>query len=151
MKWLVLIHVLSAIIGVGPTFFFHYLLRKNQTVSGMKHSFNTAMQLQKLPTLGGLVAVVTGIIMVALSDWRFLDFWIIGSLILYMTVQVLFIILTGPLVKKLSIWVAETKMADSEPLPADQEALVRSMNRRVMLTNGFALFIFIFMIMKPML
>ncbi len=150
MKWLVLIHVLSAIIGVGPTFFFHYLLRNNQTVSGWKHSFNTAMQLQKLPTIGGLIAVTTGIIMVALSDWRFLDFWIIASLILYASVQVLFIILTGPLVKKLGIWVTETKMADGEPLPADQEALVRSTNKRVMFTNSFALFIFIFMIMKPM-
>jgi uncharacterized membrane protein len=150
MKWLVLIHVLSAIIGVGPTFFFHYLLRKNQTVSGMKHSFKTAMALTKLPTIGGLIAVATGIIMVALSDWQFLDFWIIGSLILYITLQVLFIILTGPLVKKLGMWAVETKGSDSEPLPAEQEDLVRLTNKRVMLTNGFALFIFIFMIMKPM-
>lgn len=150
MKWLVLIHVLAAIIGVGPTFFFHYLLRKNQSVSEMKYSFKTAMQLQKLPTIGGLVAVTTGIIMVSISGWSFTDLWIIGTLILYGTLQVLFIILTGPLVKKLSIWVVETKEADNEPLPTIQEDLVRSTNMRVMLTNSMALVIFILMIIKPM-
>ncbi|MFC5469305.1 DUF2269 family protein [Cohnella suwonensis] len=55
----------------------------------------------RLGTLGALIAVSTGIAMVAISDWRFLDFWIIGSLILYIVIQALIIILTGALVKKL--------------------------------------------------
>jgi uncharacterized membrane protein len=38
MKILVLIHVLSAIIGVGPTFFAHVLLRKKQTLEELRMS-----------------------------------------------------------------------------------------------------------------
>ncbi|MFC0274083.1 hypothetical protein ACFFIX_22300 [Metabacillus herbersteinensis] len=40
IKVLVLIHVLSAIIGVGPTFFAHVLTRKKQSVEQLRHLYH---------------------------------------------------------------------------------------------------------------
>ena len=49
MKFLVLIHVLSAIIGVGPTFFAHVLLRKTQTLEELRMSLRVGSRLEMFP------------------------------------------------------------------------------------------------------
>jgi len=76
---LVMIHVLSAIIGIGPTYFSHILLRKGQTYGKLRHSMEIMPTLEKFPKILGSIAVISGILL-ALA-WRLwiqatLDLWI---------------------------------------------------------------------------
>ena len=46
MEYLILIHVLSAIIGIGPTYFGHVLLRQNQSLDELRASLELARQIR---------------------------------------------------------------------------------------------------------
>jgi uncharacterized membrane protein len=65
---LVLVHVLSAIIGIGPVFFGHVLLRKGQSLNQLKSSLALSKLLEMFPKILGSLAVVTGILLAWLGD-----------------------------------------------------------------------------------
>ncbi|WP_239454115.1 DUF2269 family protein [Bacillus suaedaesalsae] len=104
LKVLVLIHVLSAIIGVGPTFFGHVLYRKKQNAEDLRHSMKLSNFLNFFPKIGGTLAVVTGIILVVVGNYGsfFTTLWLIGSLVIYILIQIVVIAIIDPKAKKLA-------------------------------------------------
>jgi uncharacterized membrane protein SirB2 len=118
LKALVLAHVLSAIIGVGPTFFGHVLFRNKQNAEDLRHSMKLFNYLTFFPKIGGTLAVLTGITLVVLGNYgTFLTLWLTGSLILYVVIQVLVIGIIDPKAKKLSAWVFAEKNKTAVDLP----------------------------------
>ena len=113
MSWLgllIFIHVLSAIIGVGPTFFTHVLLRKNQSVMELRTSIDVAHRLGIFPKIGGTLAVITGLILVAIGDMSldYTKFFLVAlanwALILFIYIEILVIGSFAPIAKKLAGW-----------------------------------------------
>jgi uncharacterized membrane protein len=150
MEWLVVLHVASAIIGIGPTFFMHVLLRKNQTVGEMKQSYSTLNQLLPFPKIVGSIAVLSGITLVIVSGSRFADFWIWSSLVLYVMIQIIVIGMATPLLNKLGIGLKELKSNDAEPLQTDLKALVLRADRMIYVTSALAIVLIIMMVIKPL-
>jgi uncharacterized membrane protein len=150
MEWLVLVHVAAAIIGIGPTFFMHVLLKRNQTVGEMKQSYRTVNLLLPFPKIVGSLAVLSGIALVIASGWRFADFWIWSSLILYVMIQIIVIGMATPLLNKLGKWLQEIKANESEPLQADGKSLVQRIDRFIYVASSMGFLIIILMVIKPL-
>lgn len=142
MKFLILIHVLSAIIGVGPTFFSHVLLRRNQTTEELKASLALLKKLEVFPKVGGVLAVISGLILFFVGNYgSFLQIWLIGSLILYICIQVIVIGFAAPTVQKLSEFL---DAHSDEYLKAHLKA-----NRLFWLASALGTTLFVLMIIKP--
>jgi uncharacterized membrane protein len=153
MQWmdlLVIVHVLSAIIGVGPTFYSHVLLRQNQTVEELRTSFKMMKPLELFPKIGGSLAVVTGLILVLTSDYgKFTQLWILGSLILYVLIQVIVIGMAAPNTKKVGDWLMNPANKNADTLPSEQEKAFAKANLFFYGASTLAIVLFIFMIIRP--
>lgn len=150
MKWLVLIHVLSAIIGVGPTFAFHILLRKNQSVPELRSSFKTIAILELFPKIVGTLAVLSGLTLFFVGSYgSFTQIWLIGSLVLYIAIQVTVIGFAGRVSPHLVKWLADPISQSLLVVPAEQIKLQNKMSKYLNIASTFAIVLFIFMILKP--
>jgi uncharacterized membrane protein len=152
MKWLVMIHVLSSIIGIGPTFFGHILFMKKQQGGQLRQSLALFQMLNYFPKIGGSTAVVSGIVLVVLADWKFSDLWIWISLLLYVLIQVIAVGMLGPVMSQL------TQALNSEDeRPADLNTstntirnLLTKANRLYNSASFLGIVLIILMIVKPM-
>jgi len=150
MKWLVLVHVLSAILGVGPAFFSHVLLKSHQNVDELRQSMRLFKRLELFPKVGGTLAVLTGLTLVLIGDYgKFMQLWIIGSLVLYIVIQVIIIGFIAPVANKLTAWLNDPSNLDTKSLPSEQQAYHRRANSLFWIVSTLGTILFAFMIMKP--
>jgi uncharacterized membrane protein len=145
-----LVHVLSAIIGIGPTFAFLVVLRKNQSFQELRSSLKMGNILELFPKILGSLAVVTGLVLFFVGDYgQFTQLWLIGSLILYVIIQVIVIAFVPPSVKSLTKWVAEPANHTLQVLPSEQTKLLSKALNFTNLACLLGIVLFAFMIMKP--
>ncbi|WP_135557085.1 DUF2269 family protein [Paenibacillus cymbidii] len=150
MKWLVLVHVLSSIIGVGPTFFAHVLLRRSQTLPELRSSLAMNKKLELFPKVGGSLAVLSGLALFFAGEYgKFTQMWLLGSLILYVIIQIIVIAIITPRANRLSAWVFDPHNAAAAALPAEQSSLHAQVNRLFYAATACGVLLFSFMIMKP--
>ncbi|WNR43706.1 DUF2269 family protein [Paenibacillus roseipurpureus] len=150
VKFLVLIHVLSAIIGVGPTFFAHVLLRRNQTLEELRMSLRVGRRLEIFPKIGGSIAVLSGLLLIWLGDYgSFMQIWLLGSLIAYVLIQIIAIGFATPNQKKLGGWVLDPTNLQETALPGDQILLWAKARNYFYAASTVGVILFIFMILKP--
>lgn len=149
MTALVLVHILSAIIGVGPVFFYPVLFRKNQTAAELKHSLAAAFKLEFFPKIGGTIAVLSGITLAIIGNYgSFFQLWLAGSLVLYILIQIIVIGMVAPKMKKLSEWFNNDNDRSAE-LPDHMKALHLKILNHFTIACILGLVLFIFMILKP--
>lgn len=152
MSALILLHVLAAVIGVGPTFFSHVLMRKNQTVGELRQSMKLSKKLEFFPKIGGSLAVLSGLLLVILSDaYVFSDFWIWGSITLYILIQIVVIGVVAPRTKRIADWLGSSDAASDAALPAEQAVLLSRANGLLYIATILGALLFVFMFMKPLL
>lgn len=150
MEWLVFIHVLSAIIGIGPTFFGHVLMRNNQSLEQLRHSLKLSGRLDLFPKVGGTIAVISGILLISLNDYgSFTQLWLVGSIVLYVLIQVVVIGFLAPTQKSLARWVFDPENATQAVLPPEQKATLARANSMLFSATLLGLVLFSFMILKP--
>ncbi|TXK74528.1 DUF2269 family protein [Paenibacillus sp. N3.4] len=150
MKWLMLIHVLSAIIGVGPTFFGHVLVRNNQTLEQLRHSMKLARMLDFFPKIGGSIAVLSGILLITLNNYgSYTQLWLLGSLILYVLIQIVVIGFVAPAQKRVAQWVFDETNLSKIELPQEQRANLTRANAMLYAASAMGVVLFVFMIIKP--
>ncbi|GEM47516.1 DUF2269 family protein [Deinococcus cellulosilyticus] len=150
MKILVLIHVLSAIIGVGPTYFGLMLLRQNSTPRDLQTGLKVGKMLEWFPKIGGTLAVLSGFALILLNNYGpFTQIWLLGSLILYILIQAIVIGFVSPRAEKLAAWVFNPKNESATNLPAEQQGLLRSVSTGHWLAAALGTVLFTFMILKP--
>ncbi|MGD6968240.1 DUF2269 family protein [Rossellomorea vietnamensis] len=151
MKFLVLLHVLSAIMGVGPTFFAHVLARKKQTADQLRHTLVLGAHLEKFPKIGGTLAVITGLILFFAGEYgAFTQVWILGSLILYVLIQIIVIGFVTPNSSHLRKWLDAPENSEvTGELPEEAQNYLNKMNGYFYLASTLGVLLFIFMILKP--
>ncbi|SNX70425.1 predicted integral membrane protein DUF2269 [Bacillus oleivorans] len=150
---MVLLHVLSAIIGVGPTFFSHVLLRKNQSIESLRLTAPLLKKLEFFPKIGGTIAVLSGLALFFLGEYgSFLQLWLIGSLILYIFIQIVVIGMVTPQMNKLNTWLNDPKNAAATgTLPEEPTSYLSKANQYFYVASGMGTLLFIFMILKPVI
>jgi uncharacterized membrane protein len=148
---LVLIHVLTAVIGIGPTYFGHILLRKGQSYGQLRNSVGLLPLLEKFPKILGSLAVVSGILLAWLGDYGFKQLWIYGSLAIYVIIQVVVIGFMAPEGKKLAVKVMASTDPSDHPVSAELAADVAKVNKLNYVATCFGVILFLFMFFKPTL
>ncbi len=150
MELLVLIHVLSAIIGVGPTFFGHILSRPNQSVDDLRASYRFFKYLELFPKIGGSLAVLSGIVLFLIGNYgSFTQLWLIGSLMLYIFIQIVVIGLITPKQKRVAKWLFDEKNKDEDLINLEILKTQKHVHFLFYVASFMGVILFIFMILKP--
>ena len=150
MAWLVTIHVLSAVLGIGPTYFGHLLLRKKQGKEQLLQSLSMFKLLNYFPKIGGSIAVLSGLALVAVSGWTFSDFWIWLSLVLYVLIQVVAVGMLGPVLTRLVQALNDRHEKEADPSnPHGYMALLDQANRLYNTASILGTVLIVLMVVKP--
>jgi hypothetical protein len=125
-------------------------LRKNQSVPELRSSFKTISVLLLFPKILGTLAVVSGITLFLVGSYgSFTQLWLIGSLILYILIQIIVIGFLGRISPQLEKWLADPTSQSLQDLPAEQHKLQNKLSNYLNMAFILAILLFIFMILKP--
>lgn len=148
MKLLILLHVLSAIIGIGPVFVTPVLLRQGQSALELRQALRIGHGIEIFPKVGGTIAVLSGLALVIFGNYgSILQLWLIGALVIYILIQIVVIGLAAPVGKRLA-GALQTGSGDG-PLSSEQTSLLAQLRTRHLIAIGLGVVLFIFMILKP--
>jgi uncharacterized membrane protein SirB2 len=145
---LVVIHVLSAVLGLGPAFAFPLLLKKPSTLEEMGNHLRQVARLELFPKVFGSIALLSGLaLFFAGSYGPFTQVWILGTLAVYVVIQIVIIGFLNPAAVKLERTFQE-KSARMVPdsVQLGMYALVRNLHTWAC---ALSLVIFVLMIVKP--
>ncbi|MBD3920266.1 DUF2269 family protein [Paenibacillus sp. PR3] len=150
---LVVVHVMAAIIGIGPTYFSPVLLRTGQTTEQLHSSFRLGAILELFPKFGGSLAVLSGLALVIIGDYQFKDVWIYGSIAIYVIIQILVIGFVAPRQKKVLNWLLDQASAvrTSTNPPIEYNALLSQVRTIHYIATVLGIALFVLMIVKPTL
>lgn len=143
---LVLIHVLAAIIGIGVTFAFPVISNMAKNLSQLKHTLGLLKKLELYPKIGGGILIVTGLIMGFITPAYFKEIWFVGSIVLYIIIELLIYVVIGSKMKKV---VPVVMSSDGEEIPEEYMAVSKSTAPIHMLATLLAIIIIILMSAKP--
>lgn len=147
---LAIIHVLSAVIGVGPTYFFPALLRPSMPPSELRGALEVSRRLARYPQIGGPVAVVSGVALVSAIDTHlFTQKWVAGSIALFIAIQVVVVGFAVPATKKLAAWAFHPANVEAKVLPPDAESHYRRLRTAHTVAAVLGTLLFGLMIAKP--
>lgn len=148
---LILVHVVSAIVGIGPAFFLHVLLRKGQNYGQLRNSLALAKILEKFPKILGSLAVVSGLLLAWLGDYGFEQFWIYGSIALYVLIQIVVVGFMAPIGNKLAAKVMASSDPADQPLKAEDAAALKKADGLNYIASTLGVLLFLLMFFKPTL
>lgn len=150
---LVVVHVMAAIIGIGPTYFSPVLLRAGQTTEQLRTSFRLGAILELFPKIGGSIAVLSGIALVIVGDYHFKDVWIYCSIAIYIIIQILVVGFAAPRQKKVFTWLLNqvSPVQTSTNPPGEYNALVSQVRTIHYIATVLGIALFVLMIVKPTL
>ncbi|MCZ2100190.1 MAG: DUF2269 domain-containing protein [Chitinophagales bacterium] len=81
---ILLIHVLSAILGMGPGFIMIYVVTRATDMTELRHAYLIRNRLHVFVMVGGSLLLLTGLLMGAMNPLLFQARWYVISLILFL-------------------------------------------------------------------
>ena len=103
------------------------------------------------PKIGGSIAVLSGLLLVIISDWAFKELWIWASIVVYILIQIVVIGIVAPQVKKISNWLDNTKSSSDSIIPVEQQAALANANKTLLIASLLGFILFALMVLKPLL
>jgi uncharacterized membrane protein len=97
---LVVVHVLAAIVGIGPSFVLPVLGKSAQSGSQLRFVFGIIQKVNKFPKTGGITLIITGILLMILGKTGFSLLWLDLSLLLFIIIEIIIIGFVEPQMKK---------------------------------------------------
>ncbi|UOQ84970.1 DUF2269 family protein [Gracilibacillus salinarum] len=145
-SWIVVIHIFSAIVGIGPGFILTTIVKSAKTLPEVRHAFFIKKKLHIFVMSGGMLLLVSGLLMGLLRPMLFQQGWYITSLILYF-----FALLLGPTALKRSSAPIKEMLADPQltDVPDSYHVLVQRLLRIEYVENTLLLTIILLMVTKP--
>lgn len=145
---LVFIHIFSAILGMGPGLVMTTVVTRSnpQNMTEVKHSFKVRNSLHIFTMVGGILLLVTGLLMGFLNTFLFTQVWYIASLILYLIALAMGPLVLSPISKPLKQSFDEI---EGEEIPAHYHIESKKLFRYEHLINILFLTIITLMILKP--
>ncbi|MFA1821903.1 DUF2269 family protein [Virgibacillus oceani] len=143
---LVLIHIFSAILGLGPGFFMIYIVKKARTMTELRHAYFIRYRLHIFVMIGGTLLLITGLWMGFLNTSLFTQGWYVVSLLLFLTGLAFGPIVLSPRskpVKKL------LKEHEGEDIPDEYYQFSSRLFFYERIENGIFLVVIALMIVKP--
>lgn len=144
---LVLIHVFSAILGLGPGFVMIYIVTtKVSTMTELKHSYAIRNRLHIFVMIGGILLLLTGLLMGSIHTYLFAAGWYVTSLILFLVALAFGPVILSPRSKPIKALLNEHQGND---IPAEYYVLSKKLFFYERIENVIFLAIIALMITKP--
>lgn len=143
---LVFIHVISAIVGLGPGFTFIFILKSAKNMAQLRHAYEINRKLHNFVKFGGTLLLITGLLMGSINTGLFTSGWYITSLTLFMIALAM-----GPLVLSRKLKPVKEFLAsyEGEDIPDQYYQLYKKVAPWEYLTLVVFLIIITLMILKP--
>ncbi|MFP7298460.1 DUF2269 family protein [Neobacillus niacini] len=97
---LVLIHVLAAVIGMGPSFVFPIIQSFGTTKQSLQLINHIIEKTEKVVTIGSIVLLLSGLTMGLINPDLFTQIWYITSIVLFFAGVYLAVVFSGKRTKK---------------------------------------------------
>ncbi|MCG1027400.1 DUF2269 domain-containing protein [Virgibacillus halodenitrificans] len=143
---LVFIHIISAILGMGPGFIMIYVVTKSSTMTELRHAYFIRNRLHIFVMVGGTLLLVTGIWMGLLHPYLFSQGWYVVSLILFIIALGFGPGVLSPRSKPIKALLKET---EGEEIPDSYFTLSQKLFFYERMENTIFLIIIVLMILKP--
>lgn len=143
---LVFLHIVSAILGLGPGFALNFLPRGAKNMDQLRHAFMMRHKVHIFVMIGGSLLLVTGLLMGALKPFLFQQGWYITSLTLYLIALAMGKLILTPLTKPIK-QLLETHKGDG--IPEEYQTLWKKVSLWENILNGIFIIIITLMITKP--
>lgn len=143
---LVVIHIFSAIMGMGPGFIMIYIVTKSSTMTELRHAYYIRNRIHIFVMIGGILLLVTGLWMGLLNPYLFKQGWYIVSIILF-----LITLAAGPVVLKPISTPIKTLLAEhqGEEIPEVYDQMSKRLFFHERILNTLFIIIIALMILKP--
>ena len=145
-KTLLVIHVFSAIFGLGPGFGFIPIKRSAKTLIQLRFAYTINRTLHGFVMTGGFLLLVTGLTMGFLEPGLFHAGWYVTSLILYFIALSIGPFVLTPKIKPVKVLLAE---AEGDEIPKEYFDLHRPVLVFEWILNGLFTIIILLMLTKP--
>jgi uncharacterized membrane protein len=141
-----LIHVFSAILGLGPGFVMIYIVSKANTMTELKHAYLIRNRLHIFVMIGGTLLIITGLWMGALNHYLFRQGWYVTSLILFLIALAFGPLVLSPRSKPIK---GLLKTHQGDAIPPEYYQLARKLFFFERIENVIFLTIIVLMVLKP--
>lgn len=145
-KILVFIHIFSAILGMGPGFILTTVVKTGNTMTELRHSYKIRHKLHIYVMIGGILLLITGLIMGFMSPYLFQTFWFNASLILFLIALAIGPVMLSPRSRPIKALLATH---EGEEIPEEYYQMSKDLFRYENLENFIFLIIIALMILKP--
>ncbi|WP_202171371.1 DUF2269 family protein [Bacillus sp. USDA818B3_A] len=145
-KVVVCIHILSAIIGMGPGFILTTVVKSGSNMTELRHSYKLRHKLHIYVMAGGTLLLVTGLTMGFLNPSLFRMGWYVVSLVLFLAALAIGPLVLSPRSKPVKELLSSHK---GEEIPAEYWQLSKILFRYEYLENIIFIIIIALMIVKP--
>src|SRR5690625_290076 len=145
-QFLLLVHIFSAILGLGPGFVMIYIVTNAKTLPQLKHAYTIRKRIHVFVMVGGTLLLITGLGMGMLKPYLFTQVWYIVSLILYFIALAAGPVVLSPKSKPVK------KLLDNssgEDIPPEYYPLAKEVFFFERITNVIFIIIIALMILKP--
>ncbi|RUS41933.1 DUF2269 family protein [Cohnella sp. AR92] len=144
--YVLFVHLVAAVMGLGAAFGFPIVAKSAKTVSQAKFVLNLLHKLEVLPKAGSILLLISGIVMGLLETWLFKEVWFIGSIVIYLAVQ---FIVAGMLPKNMKKQLAALEGVQGEELPEAYLVLGRQSAKLEGISHLAAFVLILLMVFKP--
>ncbi len=143
---LVVIHIFSAIVGIGPGFILTTIVKSARTMEEIRHAFMLKTKVHVFVMIGGILVLVTGLAMGFIRPYLFNQGWYITSMLLYFLALAL-----GPtLLKKYSYPIKQIlQNKDRNDIPKEYFTHLNKLLKVEYVENTLLICIIILMTLKP--
>ncbi len=145
-KLLLLIHVLSAILGLGPGFIMIYVVTKAQNMTELRHAYFIRNRLHIFVLVGGSLLLLTGLPMGLVNPYLFRSGWYITALSLFVVALAFGPVFLTPRSKPIK---ALLKNHEGNDIPEEYYAMAKKLFFVERLENLIFITIIVLMILKP--
>lgn len=145
-RLLVLIHILSAILGLGPGFMMIYIVTKAKTMTELRHAYSIRNRLHIFVMVGGSLLLITGLAMGAINPYLFQMGWYVTALTLFLIALGFGPVALSPRSKPIK---ALLKSHKDDDIPEEYYRLAGKLFFYERIENVIFLVIIVLMVLKP--
>jgi uncharacterized membrane protein len=145
-KMIVVLHIFSAILGIGPGFILTTVVKSGKTMTELRHSYAIRHKLHIFVMVGGTLLLITGLLMGFMNPSLFRMGWYVTSLLLFLAALAIGPIILSPRSKPVKALLASHK---GEEIPEEYYRLSKILFRYEYLENIIFIIIIALMILKP--
>ena len=143
---LVVIHIFSAILGMGPGFILTTVVKNGKTMTELRHSYAIRNTLHIFVMIGGTLLLITGLTMGSINPSLFKMGWYVTSLALFLAALAMGPLVLSPRSKPIK---ALLQSHQGDDIPEEYNRLSKELFRYEHLENIIFLIIIALMILKP--